>query len=73
MNGTSSFTFTAPIAHARHLCALALLCSLLTSFTFTKLAQNHFSGLEGASKHKGILYGLGVDGETTKAFQDNGT
>uniref|UniRef100_A0A7R9VJ74 poly(A)-specific ribonuclease n=1 Tax=Chlamydomonas euryale TaxID=1486919 RepID=A0A7R9VJ74_9CHLO len=46
--------------------------SLLTSFTFQKLVKSRFSGLEGARKHKGILYGLGVDGETTKAYQDNG-
>lgn len=36
--------------------------SLLTSLTFLKLARKFFSGVEGASKHMGILYGLGVDG-----------
>ncbi|KAF8056234.1 CAF1-7 [Scenedesmus sp. PABB004] len=36
--------------------------SLLTSLTFIKLAQKFFSGVEGASKHMGVLYGLGVDG-----------
>ncbi|KAG1667572.1 hypothetical protein FOA52_014653 [Chlamydomonas sp. UWO 241] len=46
--------------------------SLLTSFTFSKLAGSHFGGLEGAKKHKGILYGLGVDGETTRTFADSG-
>jgi hypothetical protein len=36
--------------------------SLLTSLTFLKLAKKFFSGVEGASKHMGVLYGLGVDG-----------
>lgn len=36
--------------------------SLLTSLTFIKLAQKFFAGVEGASKHMGVLYGLGVDG-----------
>jgi CCR4-NOT transcription complex subunit 7/8 len=36
--------------------------SLLTSFTFLKLAKKFFSGVEGASKHMGVLYGLGTDG-----------
>jgi CCR4-NOT transcription complex subunit 7/8 len=36
--------------------------SLLTSFTFLKLAKKFFSGVEGASKHMGVLYGLGADG-----------
>jgi len=30
--------------------------------TFIKLAKKFFSGVEGASKHMGVLYGLGVDG-----------
>jgi len=47
--------------------------SLLTSFTFIKLANKFFSGMEGASKHMGILYGLGVDGEgALKGQADNG-
>lgn len=37
--------------------------SLLTSLTFLKLANKFFSGVEGASKHMGVLYGLGVDGK----------
>lgn len=36
--------------------------SLLTSFTFLKLAKRYFSGVDGASKHMGVLYGLGQDG-----------
>jgi CCR4-NOT transcription complex subunit 7/8 len=36
--------------------------SLLTSLTFIKLANRFFAGVEGASKHMGVLYGLGVDG-----------
>lgn len=36
--------------------------SLLTSFAFIKLANKFFSGVEGASKHLGVLYGLGADG-----------
>ncbi len=39
--------------------------SLLTSFAFIKLASKFFQGIEGASRHMGILYGLGVDGEGT--------
>ncbi len=46
-------------------------CSLLTSFTFLKLAAKFFSGIEGARKHMGILYGLGVDGESAlKGYVD---
>ena len=45
--------------------------SLLTSFTFMKLANSYFSGIGGACKHLGILYGLGVDGESAnKGYQD---
>eukprot|EP00882_Tetradesmus_deserticola_P004121 GHRQ01004352.1.p1 GENE.GHRQ01004352.1~~GHRQ01004352.1.p1 ORF type:complete len:284 (+),score=120.43 GHRQ01004352.1:286-1137(+) len=36
--------------------------SLLTSLTFIKLANRFFAGVDGASKHMGVLYGLGVDG-----------
>jgi len=36
--------------------------SLLTSLTFLKLARRFFNGVEGAAKHMGVLYGLGVDG-----------
>lgn len=36
--------------------------SLLTSATFMKLAEKHFSGVEGLRKHQGVLYGLGNDG-----------
>lgn len=47
--------------------------SLLTSFTFIKLATKFFSGVDGASKHMGILYGLGSDGDgTLKGYQENG-
>mmetsp|Transcript_4874 Transcript_4874/g.11932 ORF Transcript_4874/g.11932 Transcript_4874/m.11932 type:complete len:294 (-) Transcript_4874:624-1505(-) len=48
--------------------------SLLTSFTFIKLANKFFQGVEGASRHCGILYGLGVDGNNdwNKGGQDNG-
>lgn len=41
--------------------------SLLTSLTFIKLAQQFFAGVEGASKHMGVLYGLGVDGADLRA------
>jgi CCR4-NOT transcription complex subunit 7/8 len=34
--------------------------SLLTSFTFIKLANKFFQGVNGAARHCGILYGLGV-------------
>lgn len=49
--------------------------SLLTSFTFIKLANKFFAGLDGASQHCGILYGLGVDGNNdwSKGGQDNGS
>ena len=48
--------------------------SLLTSFAFIKLANKFFQGIDGASKHMGILYGLGVDGtaEWRDKGQDNG-
>ena len=36
--------------------------SLLTSRTFMKLIESLFHGFEGVAKHRGILYGLGVDG-----------
>jgi CCR4-NOT transcription complex subunit 7/8 len=36
--------------------------SLLTSFTFIKLAQSRFNGVEDLQGHKGVLFGLGVDG-----------
>lgn len=45
--------------------------SLLTSFTFIKLASKFFQGIDGATRHMGILYGLGVDGEGTLKGQDN--
>jgi CCR4-NOT transcription complex subunit 7/8 len=41
--------------------------SLLTSLTFIKLAKKFFAGVEGASKHMGVLYGLGVDGADLRA------
>jgi CCR4-NOT transcription complex subunit 7/8 len=41
--------------------------SLLTSLTFIKLAKKFFAGVEGASKHMGVLYGLGVDGAELRA------
>lgn len=49
--------------------------SLLTSFTFLKLADKFFQGVQGASKHMGVLYGLGVDGcnDFVKAQWDNGS
>lgn len=48
--------------------------SLLTSSTFIKLANKFFQGVGGAMRHCGILYGLGVDGNTdwSKSTQDNG-
>ncbi|WIA22228.1 hypothetical protein OEZ86_008637 [Tetradesmus obliquus] len=41
--------------------------SLLTSLTFIRLADRFFSGVEGAAKHMGVLYGLGVDGADYRA------
>ena len=53
------------------ICLIFFLCSLLTSFTFMKLSNMYFSGIDGACKHLGILYGLGVDGDNAKAgFMD---
>jgi CCR4-NOT transcription complex subunit 7/8 len=46
--------------------------SLLTSTTFMKLASRFFTGINGASKHMGILYGLGTDSTDWK-LQDNGS
>lgn len=40
--------------------------SLLTSLTFVKLAKKFFSGVEGAAKHMGVLYGLGTDSTELK-------
>eukprot|EP00210_Caulerpa_lentillifera_P007946 g7585.t1 len=40
--------------------------SLLTSLTFIKLVKTFFYGVEGALQHAGILYGLGVDANTTQ-------
>ena len=36
--------------------------SLLTAATFLKLSQACFSGFEGVAAHRGVLYGLGSDG-----------
>ncbi|GIL68246.1 hypothetical protein Vafri_21501 [Volvox africanus] len=48
--------------------------SLLTSFTFIKLANKFFQGIEGASKHMGVLFGLGIDGAPPESKgQDNGS
>ncbi|GAX75738.1 hypothetical protein CEUSTIGMA_g3181.t1 [Chlamydomonas eustigma] len=44
--------------------------SLLTSFTFMKLASTYFHGIDGACKHLGVLYGLGVDGDNMKSYQE---
>lgn len=47
--------------------------SLLTSFTFIKLSDKYFSGITGVSKHRGILYGLGVDSTQSDWIKtDNG-
>jgi CCR4-NOT transcription complex subunit 7/8 len=43
--------------------------SLLTSATFIKLANKFFAGIDGASKHAGILYGLG--GEDTGGIRQD--
>jgi len=36
--------------------------SLLTAATFLKLSQACFSGFDGMAAHRGVLYGLGSDG-----------
>ena len=36
--------------------------SLLTAATFLKLSQACFSGFDGVAAHRGVLYGLGSDG-----------
>jgi CCR4-NOT transcription complex subunit 7/8 len=36
--------------------------SLLTSATFLKLAADFFNGVKGMDGHRGVLYGLGTDG-----------
>ena len=36
--------------------------SLLTSAAFVKLASSRFNGFEQLQGHKGVLFGLGVDG-----------
>lgn len=41
--------------------------SLLTSFTFIKLANKFFQGIDGATKHAGQLYGLGTDEKAESA------
>lgn len=48
--------------------------SLLTLQVFMKLASKYFAGVEGAARHAGILYGMGVDGNAgwDKTNQDNG-
>mmetsp|Transcript_10473 Transcript_10473/g.18298 ORF Transcript_10473/g.18298 Transcript_10473/m.18298 type:complete len:306 (-) Transcript_10473:639-1556(-) len=52
--------------------------SLLTSFSFLKLSNKYFQGVEGAVRHCGVLYGMGADanregGEWGKVGLDNGT
>lgn len=46
--------------------------SLLTSATFLKLATDFFSGVKGMDSHRGVLYGLGTDGnnELLNALKD---
>lgn len=53
------------------ICKLTVTCavqagsdSLLTSFAFVKLAASRFNGFEQLQGHKGVLFGLGVDGNT---------
>ena len=36
--------------------------SLLTASTFLRLKDTCFAGFDAVAKHKGILYGLGADG-----------
>lgn len=47
----------------------------IRSLSLTLFALRCLQGLEGASRHCGILYGLGVDGNNdwNKGGQDNGT
>lgn len=42
---------------------------------FMKVASKFFQGLDGVSRHAGILFGMGVDGNVSwdyKGPQDNG-
>lgn len=45
--------------------------SLLTAATFLKLSQACFSGFEGVAAHRGVLYGLGSDGNNEARPQRN--
>ncbi|DBA92152.1 hypothetical protein WJX77_001534 [Trebouxia sp. C0004] len=45
--------------------------SLLTSSAFVKLASSRFKGFEQLQGHKGILFGLGVDGNNEMVLTDH--
>jgi hypothetical protein len=59
--------------HATHIWLLLLL--LVVMQVFMKVASKFFQGLDGVSRHAGILFGMGVDGNVSwdyKGPQDNG-
>jgi len=45
--------------------------SLLTSSAFVKLASSRFKGFEQLQGHKGVLFGLGVDGNNEMVLTDH--
>lgn len=45
--------------------------SLLTSSAFVKLASSRFKGFEQLQGHKGVLFGLGVDGNNEMVLIDH--
>lgn len=45
--------------------------SLLTSSAFVKLAASRFNGFEQLQGHKGVLFGLGVDGNNEMVLIDH--
>ena len=45
--------------------------SLLTSSAFVKLASSRFKGYEQLQGHKGVLFGLGVDGNNEMVLTDH--
>ena len=52
-------------------CSQAGSDSLLTSSAFVKLASSRFKGYEQLQGHKGVLFGLGVDGNNEMVLTDH--
>ena len=73
-----SYDACCPRLHRCVVCILSEVCclqagsdSLLTSSAFVKLASSRFKGFEQLQGHKGVLFGLGVDGNNEMVLTDH--